>query len=502
MSNSLLWLLLSLSLLGGLALSYRYRRGAMTAVEFLTAPAPAWTIAAAATAMAQSLLWFFDTPTRDLVYFHDDVDGQAASVLCVLLVVRVSLIRHGVSSRPTELKMSLRLALALIAGFGGVLLIDAMDEFLFDDALDFNDEADGKALLFLTFLGLSWLLSRGVSKKPRTPAGAWLKELGIGLGVGLFAGFAVHELLWLVSHSHQLFSGMPSFMVRMSFDLMIVASVVVLSNRRVRRVQDKRDQANHEGANKLIEALRRRANNHRRIAYVALTLTFCTLAFAMFIFVFAGSITAKESGERLVARSSAIGAELTQALANALEPLPAEHRSALNQKLLSVSPRQWGETIFNLIVEKGLRDSYDTQLLFALDRIVERYERDGGRVSDIEVVKESKETPQDKDGSHTADEFLASVPALLTRLTVAALAVFLTQILVSLYRYSSRMAAFCDGRADALSAAQVQESGAFSTFVGSFSAENVHFGQMPAGPLEQVVQITSQLVKSGWKAPE
>jgi hypothetical protein len=83
--------------------------------------------------------------------------------------------------------------------------------------------------------------------------------------------------------------------------------------------------------------------------------------------------------------------------------------------------------------------------------------------------------------------------ALTLRLGVSFILVFLVQILVGAYRYSLRLAAFYDGRADAL---KLSPNGVntmpFAEAVRAFGGEKVSFGPDPKAPVEQMTELLKE----------
>jgi hypothetical protein len=76
--------------------------------------------------------------------------------------------------------------------------------------------------------------------------------------------------------------------------------------------------------------------------------------------------------------------------------------------------------------------------------------------------------------------------------------VFLVQILVSLYRYNMKLAAFYDSRADALEA--TQPTGDFATLVNLLSTQHIAFDKEPTAPTEQLATLLKQVAESSGKS--
>lgn len=82
-----------------------------------------------------------------------------------------------------------------------------------------------------------------------------------------------------------------------------------------------------------------------------------------------------------------------------------------------------------------------------------------------------------------------------TRLGIVVLLLFLVQILVPLYRYNTKLAAFYDARADALNLVSDDPSG-FEQIVNILSPDTVDFGKSPAAPTQQAFEFAKEVVTS------
>ncbi len=89
------------------------------------------------------------------------------------------------------------------------------------------------------------------------------------------------------------------------------------------------------------------------------------------------------------------------------------------------------------------------------------------------------------------------------RVTVIVLIVFLVQILVNLFRYGTRLAAFYEARADALDLADIHgykpNPAEFHQLVTAFAPDNLDFGKSPRSPVDQAVEITRNLAATARK---
>jgi hypothetical protein len=82
---------------------------------------------------------------------------------------------------------------------------------------------------------------------------------------------------------------------------------------------------------------------------------------------------------------------------------------------------------------------------------------------------------------------------------------FVMQVLVSAFRYSLRLAAFYDGRADALALSQNGDHAALEATAKLFTPSDIDFGpatRTPIGEVAAVLQRASDSVKPDAKAKE
>lgn len=86
------------------------------------------------------------------------------------------------------------------------------------------------------------------------------------------------------------------------------------------------------------------------------------------------------------------------------------------------------------------------------------------------------------------------ISALSTRIGSVFLLLFLVQILVSLYRYSTRLAAFYDGRADALQLCKDLSDVNLEMLVNLASPDDLDFAKSQKAPTDQAIELTKQLV--------
>jgi hypothetical protein len=89
----------------------------------------------------------------------------------------------------------------------------------------------------------------------------------------------------------------------------------------------------------------------------------------------------------------------------------------------------------------------------------------------------------------------ALVSTVSTRVGAALILFFLVQILVSLYRYNAKLAAFYDSRADAILLAGDGDEQVLEKYVKMLSTENFDFGEPPNTPAEHLAEIAKEAVR-------
>ena len=80
------------------------------------------------------------------------------------------------------------------------------------------------------------------------------------------------------------------------------------------------------------------------------------------------------------------------------------------------------------------------------------------------------------------------------RVGIVIIMVFLVQILVSLYRYNTRLAAFYDGRADGHDAFEGGDQRLFENIVTLLSPDTLDFGKPPASPAKHAVELAKTII--------
>jgi len=142
-------------------------------------------------------------------------------------------------------------------------------------------------------------------------------------------------------------------------------------------------------------------------------------------------------------------------------------------------------------IEEAQVDSYLAARAIYLNEQRDRFEK---RIVELEDrVKKAQE--QKQEGSERDQtQFIVSVVS--KRVGAVLILIFLVQILVTLFRYNSRLAAFYDARADAL---QVCTSNAFDSAekcVAVLAPDSLDFGKIPRSSVESGAEIVKRLLGS------
>jgi hypothetical protein len=118
------------------------------------------------------------------------------------------------------------------------------------------------------------------------------------------------------------------------------------------------------------------------------------------------------------------------------------------------------------------------------------------------LISESTSTGEPA-GSSSAkpNQISVLISAIATRVGAIILLIFLVQILVPLYRYNIKLAAYYDARADILELLEKEgtqeiDESMIEMLVPIFSPENMDFGTGPNSPTEQIVDLAKHILSS------
>lgn len=128
----------------------------------------------------------------------------------------------------------------------------------------------------------------------------------------------------------------------------------------------------------------------------------------------------------------------------------------------------------------------------SIDEIV-RYDSLFSTVIERDIKRIKSEHQNDYEGENSLEIMVAS---LGTRIGVLLLLVFLVQILVSLFRYNTRLASFISSRADALQLKGGASDLKLAELTEVFSSDFIDYGRLPATPYQQALQSLKDIVSS------
>jgi hypothetical protein len=87
-----------------------------------------------------------------------------------------------------------------------------------------------------------------------------------------------------------------------------------------------------------------------------------------------------------------------------------------------------------------------------------------------------------------------TISSLSTRIGSVLILIFLVQILVNLYRYNIRLAAYYDARADALQLVGSKDEKTLNEYVKVLSPETFDFGKQPRSPADNVMDLLKEVL--------
>ncbi len=127
-----------------------------------------------------------------------------------------------------------------------------------------------------------------------------------------------------------------------------------------------------------------------------------------------------------------------------------------------------------------------------IDCLVTRKNVAADNLKGIEALIERSMKRSDNSSDFT---FLAST--LSTKIGSAAILLFLVQILVNVYRYNVRLAAFYDARADGLELATGTSDLPLDKLIGALSPDGFDFGKAPPLPIQVAAELVKEVLSAG-----
>jgi uncharacterized protein (DUF2267 family) len=251
---------------------------------------------------------------------------------------------------------------------------------------------------------------------------------------------------------------------------------------------------------RIVARFRKRAQTHKKISYLALVFT---------VFVLIGGIYIFSVAEELAdARRDAMNAQIYK------EVLPLFESASTGLREVSEAASQAGKDASEMAssisaylkspAAASLPEKFgqDAELRKALLRFLSEIEVKKANVAMNDFARSAKVVAEALDRTIKKQAPEDSQMALLaraisTRVMAVILTIFLVQLLIGLYRYNTRMAAYYDGRADALELSQGAKKEMLEILVPLLSAETIDFGKGPSSPIERAVEVTKAVISKG-----
>ncbi len=227
----------------------------------------------------------------------------------------------------------------------------------------------------------------------------------------------------------------------------------------------------------VIKQLRSRARKVRFLARTVLFVIFAVLIYGFFLFARAETGVRQATSERIRDLFQEVGTVETNV--NRLNIDKIEHQSVLDSFRKGEKPQgneeSWPDTF-------ALKDE--------LSRIP-------GQILSLENqrIVLNKEIEFEETLQQDTTTFIVST--LSTKVGSVLMLLFLVQILVSLYRYSMRLAAFYDSRADFLQVLDSEQKLTAATLADLLSSDKLEFSKTPSSPTEHAIQLAKEIAKVG-----
>lgn len=164
-------------------------------------------------------------------------------------------------------------------------------------------------------------------------------------------------------------------------------------------------------------------------------------------------------------------------------------REAHDQKNLAV---------FHVLLSTWLRSisAFETEAGYLSDTITQISNDVGAKLTAINKIDETISTDIERvfpEEIKSGPDWPTLMATALTRVSILLILVFLVQILVGLYRYSLRLAAFYDARADALSLGHVDDE-SFTKWTEVLSPQDIDFGRSPTSPSQHLENMVTKII--------
>ncbi len=213
-----------------------------------------------------------------------------------------------------------------------------------------------------------------------------------------------------------------------------------------------------------VERLRARSARLRKTASVAVLLIVVALAAGLGLFFYAGEITNRES-QSINKEFAALGVRLSE---------------------LAREVNRAGSDVPRLDTSSTITPSDET---FAFEKLTTAL---NDVRTDLQNARQQVFNPTDGSDRYRL------ISTVSTRIGSVLILIFLVQILVGLYRYNIRLAAFYDARADALEALATASAALdvrkLRILTLLWSPDQIGFGKEPRSPLDAAIDLTKEML--------
>lgn len=144
-----------------------------------------------------------------------------------------------------------------------------------------------------------------------------------------------------------------------------------------------------------------------------------------------------------------------------------------------------------LLKDRFPLDNYWNELNATVDQI-EKIDFELDKLNTQKIDLEHKKQNNGKNIAHQS-EWLFFTKVSLTRIGIVGFFVFLASLLINLYRYTTRLSAFYNARADALTLLPVDHPN-FGQVTDKLSPDNLRYEKQPPQPTEQLIPLIKEII--------
>jgi hypothetical protein len=235
----------------------------------------------------------------------------------------------------------------------------------------------------------------------------------------------------------------------------------------------------HDSAERVVENLDRRFNHLSRQSTLIYWTIILSLVAGVFLIVFAGYLSSLDT------TLATVTGRLEVQRQNILRQLglAAEEYYKARESMLS---RRTTDSLSDILPEQS---QFMIDLKGQLARVDDLYEK-----ATVAAITQVSNRPEYKSDWNW--------PSTILRIGVIGMLVFLTQILISLYRYNSRLIAFYASRRDAILLSQQGSGSSLKDLAALLLPSNLDFGRQPRHPLQEITNFFRREKGGNGEAPE